>query len=461
MPDLNDILLIACYELGHQPLALASPLAWLSEAGYPAKAIDLSVETLDEESIRRAKFVAISVPMHTALRIGEQAARRVRGSNPQAHICFYGHYAWLNRDRLLGIGDSIIAGEFEEPLIKLIKEIEERGEIMEIDGVTTREHYSDPYLRRLRFITPQRNTLPPLQKYAHYIDGDQHRIAGYTEATRGCMHTCLHCPITPIYNGRFFVVPFDVVMADIRQQVSMGATHITFGDPDFLNGPKHSLRIVRALHDKFPHVTFDFTAKVEHLIEGQESLHEFKECGCTFVVSAFESFSDEVLARLNKGHTREQIFEAIGIMYRIGIPIRPSLVAFTPWGTLEDYLDLLNCVRDLDLVEAVDPIQYSIRLLVPPHSALLTPTPNPPPFEKSQMGEGWEGVWSHPDPRMDELHRAVSKRVEEAAATAEDIGSIFESICALAYQTTGLTLPVFENYSPSTPIPRLSEAWFC
>ncbi|MEK7442166.1 MAG: radical SAM protein, partial [Chloroflexota bacterium] len=310
MKNRHDILLIACYELGHQPLALASPLALLDEAGYQAKAIDLSIESLDEESIRRAKFVAISVPMHTALRIGEQAARRIREINRQAHICFYGHYAWLNKDQLLKIGDSIIAGEYEEPLLNLIRAIEIGDRRLEIDGVTTREHDSDPYLRRLRFITPQRNTLPPLQKYAHYIDGAQHRIAGYTEATRGCSHVCLHCPITPIYNGRFFVVPFDVVMADIRQQVGMGATHITFGDPDFLNGPKHSLKIVRALHDEFPRLTFDFTAKVEHLIEQQDSLREFKECGGTFVVSAFESFSDEVLARLKKGHTRHQIFEA-------------------------------------------------------------------------------------------------------------------------------------------------------
>jgi len=462
MRDLHDILLVACYELGHQPLALASPLAWLSEAGYQAKAIDLSIESLDEESIRRAKFVAISVPMHTALRIGEQAARRIREINRQAHICFYGHYAWLNKDQLLKIGDSIIAGEYEEPLLNLIRAIEIGVSRLEIDGVTTREHYSDPYLRRLRFITPQRNTLPPLQKYAHYIDGDQHRVAGYTEATRGCLHTCLHCPITPIYNGRFFVVPFEVVMNDIRQQVNMGATHITFGDPDFLNGPKHSLKIVRALHGEFPHATFDFTAKVEHLIEQQESLHEFKECGGAFVVSAFESFSDEVLVRLNKGHTRHQIFEAVGIMNRVGIPIRPSLVAFSPWGTLDDYLDLLNCIRDLNLVEAVDSIQFSIRLLVPPHSALLKDRRGLAKHVGLALDEShYTYHWSHPDPRMDELHRAVSQRVEEAAATAEDIGLTFETICALAYQTAGLTLPVFENYSPSTPIPRLSEAWFC
>jgi radical SAM superfamily enzyme YgiQ (UPF0313 family) len=144
MRDPHDILLIACYELGHQPLALASPLAWLSEADYQAQAIDLSIESLDDDSIRRAKFVAISVPMHTALRIGEGAAKRIRELNPQAHICFYGHYAWLNRDWLLDIGDSVIAGEFEEPLLNLIRAIEIGDSRFEIEGVTTREHYSNP-----------------------------------------------------------------------------------------------------------------------------------------------------------------------------------------------------------------------------------------------------------------------------------------------------------------------------
>jgi len=41
--------------------------------------------------------------------------------------------------------------------------------------------------------------------------------------------------------------------------VAAGATHITFGDPDFLNGPGHALKVVRAAHAEFPRLTFDFT----------------------------------------------------------------------------------------------------------------------------------------------------------------------------------------------------------
>src|SRR4051812_20445733 len=96
-----SILLISCYELGHQPLEVAGPLGALRDAGLPASAVDLAVQPLDVRAARAAKVVAIATPMQTALRLGVQAARRVRALNPGAHICFFGLYAWLNREYLL------------------------------------------------------------------------------------------------------------------------------------------------------------------------------------------------------------------------------------------------------------------------------------------------------------------------------------------------------------------------
>jgi len=66
----------------------------------------------------------------------------------------------------------------------------------------------------------------------------------------------------------------------------LDATHITFGDPDFLNGPGHALAVTRALHAEFPTVTFDFTAKVEHLLRHARHLPELGRLGCAFVVTA-------------------------------------------------------------------------------------------------------------------------------------------------------------------------------
>ncbi len=461
------ILLVSCYELGHQPLSLASPLAMLQAAGYAPAAVDTSVSDLPDEAIQAARLVAISVPMHTALRLGTRIAERVRAVNPEAHICFYGLYAALNADYLLRqFGDSTIGGEYESTLLALAQAIE-AGEAMTVPGVRTREAHAAPVLARLPFLTPEREPLPSPRRYAHLLVGERAVPAGYVEASRGCLHTCRHCPITPVYGGRFFVVPREVVLADIRQQVKRGARHITFGDPDFLNGPKHSMAILRALHEEFPRVTFDVTIKVEHILERGELFPEMAALGCVFVVSAVESLADEVLRHLKKDHTRADVAEALDILDAAGIPMRPTFVAFTPWTTAADYLEVLDFVAEHDLVENVDPVQYTIRLLVPPGSALL----------EEADASSWLGAldeaafsyrWSHPDPRMDRLQREATTLVERAVAQEQPAAETFAQIYALAENVLGMqgrrrdiALSGTTTRIERRPVPRLSESWFC
>src|SRR2546430_2067487 len=116
----GEILLVACYELGHQPLAVAWPAAFLERAGYRPAVMDLSVEPFDADKVARATLVAISVPMHTALRLGVTVAERVRAANPGCHVCFFGLYASLNAEYLFAHGaQSVIGGEAETVLVEL------------------------------------------------------------------------------------------------------------------------------------------------------------------------------------------------------------------------------------------------------------------------------------------------------------------------------------------------------
>src|SRR5438045_9311163 len=128
MRSSGDILLISCYELGHQPFHLASLQTMLRQAGYFPVLVDTAVETLTEETVKKARFVGVSVPMHTALRLGQQLAKHVRSLNPSAHICFYGLYASLNEDYLLhDCADSIFAGEYEIPIRNRIANLESKA----------------------------------------------------------------------------------------------------------------------------------------------------------------------------------------------------------------------------------------------------------------------------------------------------------------------------------------------
>ena len=310
MKAAGDILLIACYELGHQPLGIAWPAAVLAERGYAPATLDVSVEPFDPEKAARARLVAISVPMHTALRVGVTVAGRVRAVNPSCHICFFGLYASLNAEYLLAHGiDSVVGGE--RAAAGRSGRCAGRGRGAPCARVATAQAPSGPYLRRQPLPQPSRASLPALTKYARLERAGRRRWWAMSRASRGCLHRCRHCPIPPVYGGRFFAVPRDTVLADIRQQVAAGATHITFGDPDFLNGPGQALAVARRLHAECPTVTFDFTAKVEHLLRHRRLLPELAVLGGLFVVSAVESLSDTVLTHLAKVHTWPDVTEAL------------------------------------------------------------------------------------------------------------------------------------------------------
>src|SRR3954464_4627957 len=231
------VLLVSTYELGHQPLHVASPAAALRDAGHDVRCLDISVEPWDPEAVEWADKVAFSVPMHTAMRLAMRAAEATKRARPELPVCFYGLYAPVSRDLTLGrLADRVIAGEYEPQLAAWAA-----GAC----GGPERD------LGRHAFQLPARDLLPPLERYAHLALNHEERLVGYVEASHGCVHMCRHCPIPSVFDARIPILGADAVLADIEQLVAMGAPHITFGDPDFLNGRKHSLAIVRTMHERF------------------------------------------------------------------------------------------------------------------------------------------------------------------------------------------------------------------
>ncbi len=429
------VVLVSSYDLGHQPFGLASPAAWLRADGHAVTTADLSRESFPEEAVRAADWIAFHLPMHTATRLAVPRIRAVRQLNPAARICCYGLYAPVNSEMLDGLGVThIIGGEFEQRLADLIS-----GRQTAHDRII---------LNRLDFRVPDRTTLPVLNQYAALVSGEGQKTAGYTEASRGCKHVCRHCPIVPVYEGRFRIVQRDVVLADARQQIRAGAEHITFGDPDFLNGPGHARAIVEAFHDEFPRVTYDVTIKIEHLLRHRDMLPVLKRTGCLFITSAVESLNDRVLGLLAKGHTRADFLAALDLMRAHGLTLAPTFVPFTPWTSREDYLDLLRTIRDIGFVENVAPIQLAIRLLVPAGSKLLE-------LEEMKVERfnpaALSYEWNHPNPEMDRLCTDLQKLVGKGGSRTEVFSRIWE-------RAFGEKPELSESGSA---IPHMTEAWYC
>ena len=416
------VLLVSTYDLGRQPTGLAAAAASLRAAGHEVVCVDASRDRVEDAQIGGADRVSVYLPMHTATRLALPLIARTARVNPGARITAFGLYAQLNAGFLL-----------------------ERG-VHAIEDDTAPTSFD-------------RTGLPALSRYAtlQMPDGS-HRVVGSTDATRGCKHLCRHCPIVPVYHGRFRAIPADVVLRDVATQVAAGAQHISFGDPDFFNGPTHARRILERLAADHPGLTYDVTIKVEHLLRHADLLPLLRDTGCLFVTSAVESVDDAVLEQLAKGHTRADFARVVGLCREIGLTLSPTFVPFTPWTTVESYLDLLTTLESLDLVEHVAPIQLAIRLLVTAGSPLLD-LPDirgvVQPFDAQTLT--WP--WRHADARVDALQEQVMRVAGTSAhgSRATTFAVVMNAARAAAGQPPRSTRPARVRAT----VPYLDEPWYC
>ena len=445
-----QVLLVSTYEMGRQPFGLASPAAWLREDGHEVTQADVSVTPMPGRAVESAGLIAFFLPMHTATKLFLRLVDRVRAVNPRAHLCAYGLYAPLNERLLRGAGvGTILGGEFEAGLRDLARRLssDTRGPVRQPAVIST---------DRQQFLVPDRQGLPPLGAYAQLVVKDGTRRVGYTEASRGCRHLCRHCPVVPVYGGTFRIVQRDIVLEDIRRQVAAGAAHITFGDPDFFNGPGHAIPIVEAMHEEWPWLSYDVTIKVSHLLKHSELLATLKRTNCAFVTSAIESLDDEVLGKLDKGHTRADFLETVGIMRAIELPLAPTFIPFHPWTTMESYRAFLRTLVELDLHTQITPIQLAIRLLIPEGSLLL---------ELAEIrklvglfdARALYYPWHNPNPALDALCGKIQETIkrEEKRRTAR--AEIFRQIWELAENGEFPDIPMASRAT----IPYLTEPWYC
>jgi hypothetical protein len=377
---------------------------------------------VEDEQILGAERVSVYLPMHTATRLALPLITRVARVNPAARITAFGLYAQLNAGLLLERGVHAIEDE----------------------------------------VTPNafdRSELPALARYAtlQMPDGSR-RVVGSTDATRGCKHLCRHCPIVPVYQGRFRAIAADVVLRDVATQAAAGAEHISFGDPDFFNGPTHARRIVERLASDHPGLTYDVTIKVEHLLQHADLLPLLRDTGCLFVTTAVESVDDAVLEKLAKGHTRADFVRAVEMCNQIGLTLSPTFVPFTPWTTVASYLDLVKTLESLDLVEHVAPIQLAIRLLVTAGSPLLE-LPDVKALVQPFDGASLTWPWRHDDPRVDRLQADVMRLVGVTTRSARQ--ATFEAVMDLARAAAGQGPRPTQAARSRATIPYLDEPWYC
>jgi Radical SAM superfamily len=433
-----QVLLISTYELGRQPVHLASPAAALRAAGHEVRTVDLATDQMAGDDIAWADRVGISVPMHTATRIADEIVRALASERPDLPVCLFGLYAGVASEPV----DARFEGEYEPSLLEWAQG-QRTGDVR--------------HLGRSQLQVLDRSGLPDLGAYARLEMSGTTRLAGAVEASHGCRHRCRHCPIPAVYDGRIRVVPQPNVLEDIDNLVSAGAEHITFGDADFLNAPAHSLSLIESAHEAHPGITFDATIKVEHLVDHADLLERLAAANLLFVVSAFESVDPATLEILDKGHTVDDMVRAVGLVKGAGINIRPTWLPFFPWTEPDDVADIFEFLAGNDLVSATDPVQMAIKLLVP-RGSLLETHPSLLPHLKGYDNAALTWRWEFADDRTAVLFEDLETIAADASDCGQETAVTLNEMRSAVAHASGRTIPPFVH---GHDVPRLTESWYC
>ncbi|WP_298335414.1 radical SAM protein [Ferrimicrobium sp.] len=444
-----SVLFISTYELGHQPQLAAEVAAELGEGRLEVLDMSKVPLTVAVEAISHASRVILTAPMLTGALVARDLLASLEPDQPERQLIVVGLYATVLRESL------------QHPPMALWLDRATAAELATLVQSASGDAHAQIAAQSAkatnrRTYRVNRTPLMPLDSYRSVSIAGHDLVTGYLETSVGCRHRCLHCPVAATWNGRIAINDAEAVITDGLAQIEAGAQHLSFGDPDFLNAPKHSLKVLATLAEKAPWVTFDITTKIAEILRHRDLIPTLAASHVNFVISAVESLNDDVLSHLDKGHTGADVPVARDLLYANGIALHPTFVPFTPWTTMRDLVDIVDFIVDSDLVEVVEPIQYSIELLTPTNSLLPVNDTDFGPYDARVMGY----TVRYHDERLPYLR---DRLYQLAAQAGEDsFGTTFTQIYAATYEANGLPTPSAPTprvRAPSTAI--MSEPWFC
>ena len=426
------ILLTSFYDLGKQPKIIAEIVDRYNSSEIDFDFFDFSVEDQNID-LENYDVLGIYAPMHTATILSIEYIKDKKLPNKMFTFGLYGS----------------VLEDFNSS-IRYIKDIES-------DELSLFLEINDDHQFSLKNNIPNRQIFPDISNYAHLVDGSNNLIAGSVETTYGCKHSCTHCPVPISFNGSFKTYSLEKIVSDVKNQVNQGAKHISFNDPDFFNGPIHALKILESLNEKFPSITYDSTIKVEHIIKYKKYFKELSSLNMVFVISAFETTNDLVLSILEKNHTSHDLNNSIEISQDFGIDIRPTWMPFSPWTELNDLSNIVKLIEKYELRETVDPIQLTIKLLIPKHSLIIKkPEINKylGNYEKNSLSFKWEYENNDVEKLQSSLFDFILNNSEL------DEHKQYLGMVNIIEKCTDTKLLTNSSYDFKN-VPKLSETWFC
>ena len=345
------------------PLGLCSLAAVARKKGYRTIIIDAPALNYKNSDVvgkiikLSPKYVGITAATLAIDRAGKLAAKLKKAKKDLVIMIGGPHITALPRETLLDYPafDIGVIGEGEKVLIELLSALGQNKSLRSVKGVAFRQSKKiitterNPYIKDLDTLPmPAWDLLPPLKRYYRSSPQSFDRLPSTSLVTsRGCPNQCTFCDRSVFGNYlRGYSSGYVLKMLKVLS-FQYEIKHILFDDDTFTILKQRLKEICKLIIKEKLDLTWTCLARVDTV--DKPTLKLMKKAGCWQILYGIESGSQEILDKLQKGITIEQIKKALRITREAGIRAKGFFILGTPFETKKTAKLTIDFLKEIEL----------------------------------------------------------------------------------------------------------------
>jgi len=167
------------------------------------------------------------------------------------------------------------------------------------------------------------------------------------QTSRGCPGKCIFCCAAGLSGGKYRMRSAENVVSEIEEIYRLGGRKIFFQDDTVTVNTKRLRKIIELLIEKEFSLTWMAESRVDVLAKDTSILLQMRQSGCTRLQFGVESGSQEILDRLKKNITMEQIYTSVNAAIEAGISVICTFLIGHPFDTLETIMETFEFAKSL------------------------------------------------------------------------------------------------------------------
>jgi Fe-S oxidoreductase len=345
------------------PMGILYIGAVLEEAGYNVCIIDANAEqlTIDEVLGKIIKlnpdFIGISANYSPLNNLAIELSERIKNHDKNIMIAVGGNHATASYRYMLEKSknsiDFIIRGQGEIIFLNLLNALNAKADINSVKGIS--------YLKDDKVICTSSQELIrnlddiPMPAY-HLLNMDLYNRYNLI-SSRGCPYKCTYCASSVISSNVCYRSPENIVQEIEHLIENYGHKVFWFSDDTFTSNFKHTNKLLDLIIEKNLNIRWSCLTRVNRT--NKELLNKMKKAGCIYISYGVESGDVDMIEKMNKKITLQEVREALKMTKEVGIDMYTFFLIGYPGETIE------SVNKSFDLIRETQPTGASFAVVIP------------------------------------------------------------------------------------------------